>query len=85
MLSNLIVGRLLLNSNPAGALAEFDAYLASGRSGLAAEASVGRARALALLGRQAESRAAWREVLARFPRSTYAAEAKATLGSADSP
>ena len=80
ILSHVLVARVLSNRDPAGALAEFDAYLAAGATSLAAEAWVGRARALAALGRDAESRAAWQEVLARYPESVYADEARSTLG-----
>lgn len=85
VLSHVIVGRMLLNADPASALSGFDAYLATGAPALAAEARVGRARALALLGRSAEARAAWHEVLARYPQSVYAEEARATLGIVNSP
>jgi TolA-binding protein len=84
-LSHVIVGRLLLGMDAAGALSEFDAYLATGASALAAEAWVGRARSLAALGRHGESRASWREVLIRYPRSVYADEARTTLGHSGSP
>jgi TolA-binding protein len=84
-LSHVLVARVLSARDPAGALAEFDAYLAGGASSLSAEAWVGRARALAALGRDAESRAAWQEVLARYPGSVYADEARSTLGIVRSP
>jgi hypothetical protein len=62
------------------ALARFDAYLASAAPVLAEEALVGRARALARIeGRGADERAAWRELLARYPRSTYAWRARQRL------
>ncbi|HSU41804.1 MAG TPA: zf-HC2 domain-containing protein [Polyangiaceae bacterium] len=80
ILSHVLVARVLSNRDPSGALAEFDAYLATGAPSLAAEAWVGRARALAALGRDAESHAAWQQVLARYPESVYADEARSTLG-----
>lgn len=85
MVSHVIVGRLLMGTDPASALREFDAYLGTGAPTMVAEAWVGRARSLASLELYEESRAAWRLVLARFPRSAYADEAKRALGLADSP
>jgi hypothetical protein len=83
--SHVIVGRLLLGIDSAGALSEFEAYLTTRAPTLAAEASVGRARALAALGRHDESHGAWQEVITRFPRSVYADEARKTLGLAGPP
>jgi TolA-binding protein len=71
-LSFLSLGDLLLSQGAiAQALAQFDAYLASGDAMMAEEALVGRARALARLGRTEEERAAWRALLSRFPQSDY--------------
>ncbi|HEY3494468.1 MAG TPA: zf-HC2 domain-containing protein [Polyangiaceae bacterium] len=78
--SRVVLGRLLLGLDAASALSEFDAYLASGAPSMAAEAWVGRARALSSLGRHEPSRAAWHEVLTRYPHSVYAEEARTTLG-----
>jgi TolA-binding protein len=71
-LSFLSLGDLLLSQGAiAQALAQFDAYLASGDAMMAEEALVGRARTLARLGRTEEERAAWRALLSRFPQSDY--------------
>jgi TolA-binding protein len=71
-LSFLSLGDLLLSQSAlAQALAQFDAYLASGDAMMAEEALVGRARTLARLGRTEEERAAWLALLSRFPQSDY--------------
>ena len=85
LVSRVTLGRLLLGMDVSGALSEFDSYLAAGAPTLAAEAWVGRAHALSSLGRHEESRAAWREVLSRYPQSVYAEEARSTLGLSGSP
>lgn len=75
--SHLGLGRLLLDrqGDAAGALREFDLYLAGG-GGLREEALVGRALALGRLGRRAEERAAWQAILDGNPRSIHAPRAK---------
>jgi tetratricopeptide (TPR) repeat protein len=78
--SRVMFGNLLLESDPTAALARFDAYLAAGAAALAEEASLGRAVALERLGREAEEREAWRELLRRFPASVHAERARAQLG-----
>lgn len=83
--SRVTLGTLLLNGDPVAALANFDAYLASGARSLAAEALVGRARAYRALGRRSESLRAWQEVEARFPTSVYAAEAREMTKTANAP
>ena len=83
--SRVTLGTLLLNGDPVAALANFDAYLASGARSLAAEALVGRARAYRALGRRTESLRAWQEVEARFPTSVYAAEAREMTKTANAP
>jgi TolA-binding protein len=71
-LSFLSLGDLSLSQGAATrALAQFDAYLASGDAMMAEEALVGRARTLARLGRTEEERAAWRALLSLFPQSDY--------------
>ena len=71
---------LLAQGQADAALARFDAYLASAAPVLAEEALVGRARALARIeGRSADERAAWRELLDRYPRSTYGWRARQRL------
>jgi hypothetical protein len=71
-LSYVSLGNLQLGRGAGGqALAAFDAYLAGGDALLDEEAMVGRARALAQLGRAADERTAWQALLARYPRSGY--------------
>lgn len=72
--------RLELGAQPAAALRHFDAYLAqSAHRTLTEEALFGRATALGRLGRKVQERAAWQELLARFPASVYASQAHARL------
>lgn len=72
--------RLELGAQPAAALRHFDAYLAqSAHRTLTEEALFGRATALGRLGRKVQERAAWQELLARFPASVYASQAQARL------
>lgn len=77
------LGRMLLDrgGDPAGALAEFDGYLkGTPRDGtLAEEARVGRALALQRLGRAADERRAWQDLLEQHPASLYADRARARL------
>jgi TolA-binding protein len=71
-LSFLSLGDLFLSrGHVAAALGQFEGYLASGDSALAEEALVGRARALARLGRTVEEQVAWQTLLARYPHSDY--------------
>ena len=82
-LSFLSLGDLSLSQGAlAQALAQFDAYLASGDTTMAEEALVGRARTLARLGRTEEERAAWRALLSRFPQSDYRWRAQQCLDGA---
>jgi hypothetical protein len=78
-LSFALVGRLLLERGvPEQALAQFNLYLA--RPGdVEEEALVGRATALAKLGRSTAEAAAWREVLDHHPGSIYATRARKRL------
>ncbi len=72
-LSLLSLADLLFAQGQAdAALEKFDAYLASSNAALAEEALVGRARALAQLGRGKDERDAWQALLTRYPQSTYA-------------
>jgi TolA-binding protein len=77
------LGRLLLDreGDPAGALAEFDAYLASSSAdrSLAEEARLGRALVFQREGRTEEERRAWQELLDRHPDSVQADRARARL------
>lgn len=72
LLSAISLGDLLLADDPAGAVAAYSAYLNdSPRGSLTEEALFGRARGLRALGRIAEERQTWHELLRRFPRSAY--------------
>ena len=59
-----------------GALARFDADLASGSTELREEAMAGRATALERLGRNEDESRAWTALLAAYPGTPYAAHAK---------
>ena len=80
--ARVIKGRLELDRGDAGAaLNDFDGYLAlgGGHLPLEEEALVGRAEALAGLGRSAEEEAAWRRTIGRFPDSAHARRAAARI------
>ncbi len=78
--SRATTGQLLLDlGDPSGALASFEAYLATGSGELGEEAMVGRATALERMGRADDARRAWQALLAAFPDSPYAAHAKRRL------
>jgi len=78
--SRVTLGRLLLDrlGDPAGAVPLFDSYLAGGGT-LAEEARLGRALALGRLGRSAQERAAWQDLLARHPQSVHADRARSRI------
>jgi len=62
------------------ALEQFDAYLRKHPGGgLSEEALRGKAEALGRLGRGAEARSTWQELLSRFPESAYADLARSHL------
>jgi tetratricopeptide (TPR) repeat protein len=80
--SRVAVGRLLLDArgNASGALREFDAYLAQSPAGtLAEEALAGRALSYQRLGRTADERSAWSELLQRFPNTVHRERAEQRL------
>ena len=80
-ISLVLAGRLLLASGQASrAFSLFDQYLKAGApGGLAEEALSGKAQALAELGRTAEERQVWRELLRQFPKSVYVRKARERL------
>jgi TolA-binding protein len=82
VLTHVMVGRLQLGRGANTlALVEFLRYLrAEPRGALAQEALEGKARALERLGRVTEERAAWQQLLSRFPNSVYAETARERLG-----
>ena len=70
------LGKLLMQRGmPDAALQRFSSYLATSGP-LEEEALVGRAQALAMLGRAIEERNTWERLLARFPGSVYAGSAR---------
>ena len=80
-LAKATTGKLLLDrGDAAGALARFDAYLASGASELREEAMAGRATALERLGRGDDEVRAWAALLAAYPGTPYAVHAKTRVG-----
>lgn len=84
-LSFALAGQLLLRQGrPGDALAQFDRHLSWGREvgegEVGEEALAGRATALEQLHRTSEAIAAWKTLLARYPRSVYAERARARLG-----
>jgi hypothetical protein len=73
-------GKLLLDrGDSVGALARFDAYLASGSSELREEVMAGRATALERLGRADEESRAWSALVAAYPATPYGAHARARI------
>jgi TolA-binding protein len=74
------MGQLLLDrGEPGAALTSFDAYRAGGAGELDEAVMVGRANALERLGRTAEARGVWSELLAAYPSSPYAHHARVRL------
>lgn len=75
------LGRALLASDADAALETFDGCLRDHPRGQLAEpALVGRAEALAALGRRSDEAAAWAELLRRFPDSLHAERARSRGG-----
>jgi hypothetical protein len=80
IVSHLSRGNLALGGGElALALAEFEAYLATGATDLEEEALLGKARALAGLGRAADERDAWSALVSRHPSSPYLWRARQRL------
>jgi len=85
-LSFALAGQLLLKQGrPSDALTQFDRHLkvdgqeGEGEGGVVEEALAGRATALEQLHRTTEAVAAWKSLLARYPRSVYGERARARL------
>jgi tetratricopeptide (TPR) repeat protein len=83
-LSFALAGQLLLERrHPGDALAQFDRHLGAARQAgegeVGEEVLAGRATALEQLHRDADAIAAWKTLLARYPRSVYAERARARL------
>jgi hypothetical protein len=82
VISTYTVGRQLYVSGEdvPGALELFNRYLAESPNGtLAEDARAGRAKVLQRLGRTAEERQAWLDLLSAYPRSAYAVVARRRL------
>jgi len=80
--SRVAHGRLLLDrlGDPEGAVRQFDRYLSTSSDGvLAEEARAGRALAFARLGRTAEERRAWEDLIRHHPASVHAERARRRL------
>jgi hypothetical protein len=79
--SRVVAGNVLLTQGAAReALAGFDGYLAASPDGtLAEEARVGRALALQRLGRRADERAAWNDLLRKHPDTVQGERARGRL------
>jgi TolA-binding protein len=83
-LAEISLGKLLLSSGrPERALAHFRRYLDSGGGPLGEEALVGSAESLMRLGRTADERRAWQELLAKYPTSVHAARASGRVRQID--
>ena len=71
-LSWLSLAQIYLKANqPEEAVAQYDAYFESGDQTLAEEATMGKARALARLGRLKEEETLWQRFLRDYPDSDY--------------
>jgi TolA-binding protein len=82
--SRVSLGKLLLAANrPADAEREFAAYLVGSERVLEEEAYVGRATALARIGRSAEEARVWQDLLRSHPSSLYATKARERLQALD--
>lgn len=83
LLSHVILGHVIEQRDPPGALALFERYLErEGMGVLAEEARTSRARLLSRLGKRREASSAWRELLERHPETLFRSEAEAGLRAA---
>jgi TolA-binding protein len=74
--THAVLGRLLLDrGEPRAALEQFDAYLGSGSTTLAEEATLGRALAFGRLGQNMQEVTAWQALLSAYPNSLHASRA----------
>jgi TolA-binding protein len=77
VIAHVSLGRVLLDRDPNGALAEYDRYLATdGETALREEALVGRAQAFGKLNRKEDEKRAWQALIAEHPDSLHATRAK---------
>ena len=78
--SHVVLGRLALDRGDAErAFGLFQDFLIDGTGPLVEEATVGRARALEMLGRTNDEASAWSVVVSEFPDSPHAAHARTRL------
>jgi TolA-binding protein len=83
--SHVSLGRMLLERGLwADAVPQLDKYLAAGGT-LSPEALFGKARALDALGRRGDATATWQKLLAGYPESVYAPQARERLSATRSP
>ena len=79
-LARVSLGKLLLASgDPSDAERQFGQYLKGAPGQLAEEALVNRAESFQKMGRTKAERTTWQRLLAEYPNSVYAAEARARL------
>lgn len=85
-MSRVAFGRLLLDrfGDPDAALSQFESYVRRYPDGtLAEEARVGRAQSLGQLGRRADERGAWEDLITHHPESPHVGRARTRLDSLD--
>jgi hypothetical protein len=82
--SRVSLGKLFLRAGrPSDAEAVFAQYLRSGAADLREEALVGRAEALMALGRYADERNIWQELVRGYPASVHANRARGRIAELD--